>query len=277
MCVWSSHAHPCACKQSVSWTPIGRHARACQEIFPDSRDLYVRLCRILTSRVPPTERIFLSSSSRTRHAHVCTCMYHALRLTRALLRSFFGGLGIVCGITVKIILFTAVRRSECRDWGCLQGYYTVTSACDLSGTHVLPLQFIHGLCSKIKDHIAPDCICVSLIKGLHFDETGLVLISDIISKVRLTCSPVHFFVATLLNATKRDHTTMVLVGRVHPALHKKQSASKHICILFRVKNPLIRLCTAIACDNFIVASDGVRVSLCVRACVCRSLAKIRAC
>lgn len=46
---------------------------------------------------------------------------------------------------------------------------------------VIPHQFIGGLCEKIIKNVAPDCIGVSLIKGLDFDDKGLVLISDIIS------------------------------------------------------------------------------------------------
>ena len=46
---------------------------------------------------------------------------------------------------------------------------------------VIPHQFIGGLCEKICKNVAPDCIGVSLIKGLDFDDKGLVLISDIIS------------------------------------------------------------------------------------------------
>eukprot|EP00802_Teleaulax_amphioxeia_P010864 Tamp_10894.p1 GENE.Tamp_10894~~Tamp_10894.p1 ORF type:complete len:369 (-),score=110.18 Tamp_10894:876-1892(-) len=47
---------------------------------------------------------------------------------------------------------------------------------------VLPHQFLAGLCDKIKPVVAPDCIGVSLIKGVHFDDSGMVLISEIISK-----------------------------------------------------------------------------------------------
>ena len=46
---------------------------------------------------------------------------------------------------------------------------------------VLPHQFLKGLPEKIKPVVASDCIGVSLIKGVHFDETGMVLISEIIS------------------------------------------------------------------------------------------------
>jgi glycerol-3-phosphate dehydrogenase (NAD+) len=37
---------------------------------------------------------------------------------------------------------------------------------------VLPHQFLGGLCAKIRGNTARDCIAVSLIKGVHFDETG---------------------------------------------------------------------------------------------------------
>mmetsp|Transcript_31237 Transcript_31237/g.73046 ORF Transcript_31237/g.73046 Transcript_31237/m.73046 type:complete len:400 (+) Transcript_31237:65-1264(+) len=46
---------------------------------------------------------------------------------------------------------------------------------------VIPHQFIGGLCEKIVGNVASDCIGVSLIKGLDFDQNGLVLISDLIS------------------------------------------------------------------------------------------------
>ena len=45
---------------------------------------------------------------------------------------------------------------------------------------VLPHQFLGGLCEKISGNHAADCIAVSLIKAVHFDETGIVLISDMI-------------------------------------------------------------------------------------------------
>jgi len=47
---------------------------------------------------------------------------------------------------------------------------------------VLPHQFLGALCSQIRDVVAPDCIGVSLIKGVHFDESGIVLISDLIKQ-----------------------------------------------------------------------------------------------
>lgn len=47
---------------------------------------------------------------------------------------------------------------------------------------VLPHQFITGLCEKIKPVVSSDCIGVSLIKGVHFDDSGVVLISDMISR-----------------------------------------------------------------------------------------------
>lgn len=53
---------------------------------------------------------------------------------------------------------------------------------------VTPHQFIGGLCEKICQNVAPDCIGVSLIKGLDFDDNGLVLISDLISSRLGACS-----------------------------------------------------------------------------------------
>ncbi len=45
---------------------------------------------------------------------------------------------------------------------------------------VLPHQFLGGLCEKISGNHAADCIAISLIKAVHFDEKGMVLISDMI-------------------------------------------------------------------------------------------------
>jgi glycerol-3-phosphate dehydrogenase (NAD+) len=45
---------------------------------------------------------------------------------------------------------------------------------------VIPHQFLGGLLEKISGNHAPDCIAISLIKAVHFDESGIVLISDII-------------------------------------------------------------------------------------------------
>jgi glycerol-3-phosphate dehydrogenase (NAD+) len=47
---------------------------------------------------------------------------------------------------------------------------------------VLPHQFLGGLCKKIAGNHHSTCIAISLIKAVHFDETGIVLISDIIKK-----------------------------------------------------------------------------------------------
>ena len=47
---------------------------------------------------------------------------------------------------------------------------------------VLPHQFLGGLCKKIAGNHAPNCIAISLIKAVHFDDSGIVLISDIIKK-----------------------------------------------------------------------------------------------
>ena len=42
---------------------------------------------------------------------------------------------------------------------------------------------MNGLCEKIKHVVAAGCIGVSLIKGVHFTEDGVELISEMISKV----------------------------------------------------------------------------------------------
>lgn len=42
---------------------------------------------------------------------------------------------------------------------------------------------MNGLCEKIKPVVAAGCIGVSLIKGVHFTEDGVELISEMISKV----------------------------------------------------------------------------------------------
>ena len=47
---------------------------------------------------------------------------------------------------------------------------------------VLPHQFLGALCDKIRGEVAADCIGVSLIKGVHFDDSGIVLISDLIKQ-----------------------------------------------------------------------------------------------
>jgi hypothetical protein len=44
---------------------------------------------------------------------------------------------------------------------------------------------MNGLCEKIKPVVAAGCIGVSLIKGVHFTEDGVELISEMISKVNL--------------------------------------------------------------------------------------------
>jgi hypothetical protein len=44
----------------------------------------------------------------------------------------------------------------------------------------LPHQFLPGVCEKILGSHAPNCIAISLIKAVDFDENGIVLVSDII-------------------------------------------------------------------------------------------------
>ena len=45
---------------------------------------------------------------------------------------------------------------------------------------VLPHQFLDGLCERIAGHHAPDCIAISLINGVQFDEQGIALVSSTI-------------------------------------------------------------------------------------------------
>lgn len=45
---------------------------------------------------------------------------------------------------------------------------------------VLPHQFLLRTCKSLKGNIAPDSIGISLIKGIDFDENGVVLMTDII-------------------------------------------------------------------------------------------------
>lgn len=45
---------------------------------------------------------------------------------------------------------------------------------------VLPHQFLLRTCKSLKGNIAPDSIAISLIKGIDFDENGVVLMTDII-------------------------------------------------------------------------------------------------
>lgn len=47
---------------------------------------------------------------------------------------------------------------------------------------VLPHQFLGGLCKKIAGNHSPNCVAISLIKAVHFDDSGIVLISDIIKR-----------------------------------------------------------------------------------------------
>lgn len=47
---------------------------------------------------------------------------------------------------------------------------------------VIPHQFLVRTCKSLKGNIAPDSIAISLIKGIDFDENGVVLMTDIIKK-----------------------------------------------------------------------------------------------
>ncbi len=47
---------------------------------------------------------------------------------------------------------------------------------------VVPHQFLGGLCEQMVGSHAADCIAISLIKAIHFDENGIVLISDMIKR-----------------------------------------------------------------------------------------------
>jgi len=46
----------------------------------------------------------------------------------------------------------------------------------------IPHQFLGGICAQVKEVAAPGCIAVSLIKGVEFDDNGIVLISQMLSK-----------------------------------------------------------------------------------------------
>ncbi|GBG26568.1 Glycerol-3-phosphate dehydrogenase NAD+ [Hondaea fermentalgiana] len=47
---------------------------------------------------------------------------------------------------------------------------------------VVPHQFLEGLLPTIKENMAKNAIAISLIKGIDFDESGIVLVSDVIRK-----------------------------------------------------------------------------------------------
>jgi glycerol-3-phosphate dehydrogenase (NAD+) len=48
---------------------------------------------------------------------------------------------------------------------------------------VVPHQFIHGICEKMKGHLAPNARAVSLIKGLEITADGTRLFSEEISRI----------------------------------------------------------------------------------------------
>eukprot|EP00299_Pterocystis_sp_00344_P017465 c8743_g1_i3.p1 GENE.c8743_g1_i3~~c8743_g1_i3.p1 ORF type:complete len:354 (-),score=65.30 c8743_g1_i3:1137-2198(-) len=48
---------------------------------------------------------------------------------------------------------------------------------------VVPHQFLDRILSQIHPHVKPNAVAISLIKGISFDEKGMVLISDVINKV----------------------------------------------------------------------------------------------
>lgn len=47
---------------------------------------------------------------------------------------------------------------------------------------VLPHQFLSKTCATLKGKIAPDAIAISLIKGIDFDDNGVVLMSSVIER-----------------------------------------------------------------------------------------------
>lgn len=54
---------------------------------------------------------------------------------------------------------------------------------------VLPHQFLVRTCSALKGTLPADCIAVSLIKGIDFDERGVVLMTDVIERyLGVNCS-----------------------------------------------------------------------------------------
>jgi glycerol-3-phosphate dehydrogenase (NAD+) len=54
---------------------------------------------------------------------------------------------------------------------------------------VLPHQFLARTCATLKGKIAPNAIAISLIKGIDFDEEGVVLMSSVIERdLGIPCS-----------------------------------------------------------------------------------------
>jgi hypothetical protein len=89
------------------------------------------------------------------------------------------------GISEPTLTFFGGTQTTCTPLTALSSLSEACIEKAVAGANILvfviPHQFIGGLCEKICKNVAPDCIGVSLIKGLDFDDKGLVLISDIIS------------------------------------------------------------------------------------------------
>jgi glycerol-3-phosphate dehydrogenase (NAD+) len=121
---------------------------------------------------------------------------------------------------------------------------------------VLPHQFVRGLCSKLVGKIRKDAFALSLIKGVDFDEKGVVLISDVISKeLGVECSVLMG--ANIANEIADEQFSEATIGyrnRDHARLLKAIFQTSYFRIAGAPDIPGVEICGAL--KNIVALGAG---------------------
>ncbi|KAF6001021.1 glycerol-3-phosphate dehydrogenase [Cyanidiococcus yangmingshanensis] len=121
---------------------------------------------------------------------------------------------------------------------------------------VLPHQFVRSLCGKLAGKIRENAFAVSLIKGVDFDEKGVILISDVISReLGVECSVLMG--ANIANEIADEQFSEATIGyrnREHARLLKHIFQTPYFRIAGAPDVPGVEICGAL--KNIVALGAG---------------------